>query len=428
MSDIIVKRREQFRTEIRKQNLEKEFSKKRFEKCNLIQNLNECNNLIDFEFKYKDQIENQIQLILQNPDNQNLQKLIQLVQQLSAKYSIYIIDHNIYKTLKHNDLDINLCLNLMCNLCVEPTVVKYIFSDQIQKERLTQYLNLISANLYEEHRKLYWEFMLILSNSAHTPFPFLKQVFLICCEELIQCRNSITQMQIRILPHLIQKYPQANQFYWDALNTANTEDRKPWKCLLHYLKQPNSDVFCCDQLILAIYYLVQYAIQKIYYDQIVTSELMFVLQSNLYRHEKTMVRSTKLIFMIFEENDTYFKFISDDLIKLLKITFIDGQIEILKLLEIVLHKRQHFIQLMDQYNIIDILFDILKQKISTTMNYAALNCIALSLFQCTQIDKYQKHIQTQYSNFKDILERFVYDKNKSIQLTTEYLLTAYFEK
>ena len=51
---------------------------------------------------------------------------------------------------------------------------------------------------------------------------------------------------------------------------------------------------------------------------------MFVLQSNLYRHEKTMVRSTKLIFMIFEENDTYFKFISDDLIKLLKITFIDG--------------------------------------------------------------------------------------------------------
>ncbi|CAK92988.1 unnamed protein product (macronuclear) [Paramecium tetraurelia] len=94
MSDIIVKRREQFRTEIPRRDLKSAIQ---------FMDLNECNNLIDFELKYKDQIENQIQLILQNPDNQNLEKLIQLVQQLSAKYSVYIIDHDIYKTLKHND-------------------------------------------------------------------------------------------------------------------------------------------------------------------------------------------------------------------------------------------------------------------------------------------------------------------------------------
>lgn len=52
-----------------------------------------------------------------------------------------------------------------------------------------------------------------------------------------------------------------------------------------------------------------------------------------------MIRSAKLIVMIFEENDTYFNFIRVDLFKLLTTTFIDVKIEILKLIEIFLQKR-----------------------------------------------------------------------------------------
>lgn len=43
---------------------------------------------------------------------------------------------------------------------------------------------------------------------------------------------------------------------------------------------------------------------------------------------------------------------------------------------------------MDESKIVDLLFDILREDLSTTINYSALNCISLSLMYCAEIDQY----------------------------------------
>ncbi|CAK95001.1 unnamed protein product (macronuclear) [Paramecium tetraurelia] len=427
MNDIIITRREQFRIEIRKQNLEKQFKLKRAFTIPQNQQSSTQNNSIQFELNFTHQIENQIQQILHNPTNSKIEMLLSLIQELDVQNKITLINKNVYELLKSPNLDLNLTLLVMYNLFSEPIIVNHIFSDQTQTDRLMQFINYLNDKLMDANIIMFWEFLYILSVSQHTPFLCLKQIYVLCCKEVIESRNSTLSQSARIFPQIIQKFPENFQFYWDTINQLDDEGRRPWKCILYFLKQQGVDHISCQYLLLTIYYFIKQISdnQEDYkFYQIVNQELMSILLINMNRHEKTLVVSAQLCISIFERDNTYFSYVVEDLVKLLYNISIEGQIEVLKILDLLLRDESIVRLAIKSQYIIEQLFNLLGSNIQIIINYLALKCISNSIARCSNIQLFSIICNEQY---KSTLERYSLDANKQLKEMAQQLLDFYFE-
>ncbi|CAD8090090.1 unnamed protein product [Paramecium sonneborni] len=427
MNDIILTRREQFRTEIRKQSLEKMFKLKRtFPILSTLQTQQNL-NLNQFELNSTDQIKHQIQNILNKPTNTNIEKLIILIQELDIQNKINLVDKNVYELLKSPNLDLNLTLLLMNTLCSEPVIIKHIFLDQIQTDRIMQFLNYLYNKQQHLNIFMYWEFLCILSISSNTPFICLKQIYILCCKEVIESRNNTISFSAQTFSCIIEKNPVNLQFYWDTINQLDDEGRRPWKSILYFLKQSYVDENSCQYFLLTINYFIQYFSNNFEdqkFHQIVNPELISILQFNMYRHEKTLIISAQLFQSIFHKDNSYFSLIVNDLVKLLYNTTMEGLIEILKVFEILLTNEQIVKSTIRSQNIVEQLFNLLRSNILVAINDLALKCISNSITRCSNIQHFQIICNKQY---RQTLEMYTLDVNKQLQDMAQQLLDFYFE-
>ncbi|CAD8082506.1 unnamed protein product [Paramecium sonneborni] len=392
MNELIQKKRENFRVEIRRQSLQKIFCQKRVINYEKIKFNCELNN--EKEGKFQEQKNNE-KSYNKDLDETIQEYLFQIFNQenISISFSIDLIN----KVLNNQDLREFFEENKKYKIQLQSFLVKVLDLFQSQQEKLK-----------------YDQLLLTIIESDLLKLSDLKQSFTYCCKEFITDRITIDKALF--MSKMMKKYQNASEYFWKELNEFHFQNECAWLLILKFLRENHQQYAISKLLISMILILMQIAKPKIY-QGIVNNDLIQTLRQNLYTNESQAIKSLECFNYIFWQGAKESRFLPLVIDSFLDILLNNPHasyrisISILDCFEIVSQYQDLDMPLINNNELINCLIYMLKDEIMQ-VNEVVLRFLISYLGQCS--DEFILGIIGDH-NFQNIIEDLTMSLNKNVQ-------------